>query len=237
MLIGRIAALFRYPVKSMRGEPLDCAELGWHGIEGDRRLALRRLHEQSSTPWLTAGKLPQLVAFTPVWRERDADAPSHVRTPEGDELPVFGEALAQDIGRRHGAPVQMMHLRQGIFDEASISLIACDTIEELGRLAGMSLHVRRFRPNILIRTERGTPFEEEAWVGGSLTFGEGNDVPALSITTRDVRCAMVNLDPEEPRPAPEVLRTIVRTRHAVAGVYATVTRTGRLSVGQLITLR
>lgn len=40
--IGQIAALFRYPVKSMAGEYLDLAELGWHGIAGDRRLAFRR---------------------------------------------------------------------------------------------------------------------------------------------------------------------------------------------------
>jgi uncharacterized protein YcbX len=37
--VGRIEAIFRYPVKSMRGEPLDAASMGWHGLEGDRRLA------------------------------------------------------------------------------------------------------------------------------------------------------------------------------------------------------
>jgi uncharacterized protein YcbX len=39
--IGEVAALFRYPVKSMRGETLEVADLGWHGIDGDRRLALQ----------------------------------------------------------------------------------------------------------------------------------------------------------------------------------------------------
>ena len=37
--IGQSEAIFRYPVKSMRGEPLLAATLGWHGIDGDRRLA------------------------------------------------------------------------------------------------------------------------------------------------------------------------------------------------------
>jgi hypothetical protein len=41
--IGQIEAIFRYPVKSMRGELLDAATLGWHGLDGDRRLAFRRL--------------------------------------------------------------------------------------------------------------------------------------------------------------------------------------------------
>ena len=40
--IGQIEAIYRYPVKSMRGERVDAATLGWHGIDGDRRLAFRR---------------------------------------------------------------------------------------------------------------------------------------------------------------------------------------------------
>jgi uncharacterized protein len=35
--IGNVEAIFRYPVKSMRGESLDIAKLGWHGLEGDKR--------------------------------------------------------------------------------------------------------------------------------------------------------------------------------------------------------
>ncbi|MGH9423398.1 MAG: MOSC N-terminal beta barrel domain-containing protein, partial [Thermoanaerobaculia bacterium] len=40
--IGEIEAIFRYPVKSMAGEQVDAANLGWHGLDGDRRLGLRR---------------------------------------------------------------------------------------------------------------------------------------------------------------------------------------------------
>ena len=57
--IGRVEAIYRYPVKSMAGEKLEMAQLGWHGIEGDRRLALRRLNDNSGFPWLTATKLPE----------------------------------------------------------------------------------------------------------------------------------------------------------------------------------
>src|SRR5260370_4442887 len=38
--LGHISAIFRYPIKSMAGERLDSAKIGWHGIEGDRRLAI-----------------------------------------------------------------------------------------------------------------------------------------------------------------------------------------------------
>ena len=136
--IGHFEAIFRYPVKSMCGERLETAQLGWHGLEGDRRLAFRRLDDRSGFPWLSASNLPELLLFVPFRRgdESQADLPTHVRTPDGEELEAFGEPLAAEIGRRHGAPVRMMHWRQGLFDEASISVIAGNTVHEIGRLAG-----------------------------------------------------------------------------------------------------
>jgi uncharacterized protein len=50
----------------MRGERLQEAELGWHGLEGDRRLALRRMNDRGGFPWLTASKLPEMVLFAPL---------------------------------------------------------------------------------------------------------------------------------------------------------------------------
>lgn len=236
--LGRIEAIFRYPVKSMRGESLDAATLGWHGLDGDRRLAFRRLEERGGFPWLTASKLPELILFTPL-RRGDGDGgalPTHVRTPEGEEMPLFGAALAADVGRRHGAPVEMMQLKHGIFDEASISVITSDTVRELGRLAGRSADVRRFRPNIVVRSTRAVPFEEDRWLGGALTFGDADDAPAVTVTMRDPRCVMVNLDPDGGSPSPGMMKAVVRANQNNAGVYGTVTRTGRLAVGQAIVL-
>jgi uncharacterized protein YcbX len=239
MVIGHVEALFRYPIKSMRGERLDAVPLGWHGVEGDRRVAIRRLAERGGFPWLTAGRLPDLVRFTP---ERDADAdaealPTHVVTPDGDRLPVFGDALAAAIERRHHAPVELTHLKHGIFDDATVSLIASDTIAEIGRLAGMNADVRRFRPNVLVRLDGSLPFQEDAWIGRTLTFGDGDDAPAVAVTMRDVRCAMVNLDPDSAAIEPAVMKAVVRANEICAGVYATVIRAGRLAVGQPLHLR
>src|ERR1700741_863044 len=116
--IGKIEAIFRSPVKSMRGEPLDAAALGWHGLDGDRRLAFRRLDERGGVPWLSASKLPDLILFTPQRRENgNGEAlPTHVLTPEGEEMPLFGDALATEVGRRSGTAVEMMQLNHGIFD-------------------------------------------------------------------------------------------------------------------------
>jgi uncharacterized protein len=242
--IGHVEAIFRYHVKSMGGEQLEVANLGWYGLEGDRRLAFRRMDDRSGMPWLTASKLPDLLLFAPHRREDGApedaaqrDLPTHIRTPSGEEMTVFGEDLAAEVGRRYGAPVQMMQLRHGIFDEASISVIASDTVREIGRLSGRSLDVRRFRPNVVVRLLRSGPFQEDEWVGGVLSFGEGDDAPAITVTMRDVRCAMVNLDPDSARSAPEVMKAVVRVHQNTAGIYGAVTRIGRLAVGQTILLR
>jgi uncharacterized protein YcbX len=239
MEIGHVESIFRYPVKSMGGERLEVAQLGWHGLDGDRRLAFRRIDDRSGFPWLTASKLPDLVLFAPRRREENAqgDLPTHVRTPDGEEMPVFGEDLATEVGRRCGAPVQMMQLRNGIFDEATISVIALDTVSEIGRLAGRSPNVRRFRPNIVVRLLRPVPFQEDEWVGGMLSFGEGDDAPAITVTIRDVRCSVVNIDPASASRAPEMQKAVVRAHQNTAGIYGTVTRIGRLAVGQPIHLR
>jgi uncharacterized protein len=237
--IGYVEAIFRYPVKSMGGQRLEAAHLGWHGLNGDRRLAFRRIGDRSGMPWLTASKLPDLLLFAPQRRQDDmeGDPPTHIRTPDGEQMPVFGEDLAREVGRRHGAPVQMMQLRHGIFDEASISVIASDTVREIERLAGRSLDARRFRPNVVVRLLRSAPFHEDEWLGDVLSFGEGDEAPAITVTMRDERCSMVNLDPDTASPAPEVMKAIVRVNQNHAGIYGAVTRTGRLAVGQTISLR
>lgn len=235
--IGQVEAIFRYPVKSMAGEGLEAAELGWHGLAGDRRMAFRRVDDRSGFPWLNASKLPELLRFAP---QREAGAPgelpTHVRTPEGKVLPIFGEDLAAEVAGRFGGPVQMMQLNRGIFDDASISVIATDTVREIGRRAGQSPDVRRFRPNVVVRLLRPDPFQEDDWVGGVLHFGEEVDGPAVAVTLRDVRCSMVNLDPDTAIPAPEVLKAVVQANGKNAGICGTVTRIGQLVVGQTVRL-
>ncbi|NNF06564.1 MAG: MOSC domain-containing protein [Candidatus Eisenbacteria bacterium] len=236
--VGEVEALFRYPVKSMSGETLEDAELGWHGLQGDRRLALRRLDDQRGFPWLTASKLPELIRFKPVRRGTSdhESLPTHVRTPEGEELELFGQELAARVSDRHGSPVEMTHLDRGIFDEASVSLITSATVAKLTKLAGQSPDTRRFRPNILISLQESQPFGEDAWVGGLLSFGE-EDAAVIAITNWDVRCSMVNFDPDSGAVNPEVLKAVVRERNNKAGVYGAVMRRGRLAVGQSIYLK
>src|SRR3979490_1270254 len=139
MELGRLSAIFRYPVKSMAGELLDVARLSWHGIEGDRRFAFRRLTDKSGFPWLTASKFPQLLLYRPFRLDSNANSkngeplPTHVRTPDGKEYELQSDELRKDISSRHGSDVELMNLKHGIFDEACISVITPGTVHCIER--------------------------------------------------------------------------------------------------------
>jgi uncharacterized protein YcbX len=233
--IGRIRGIYRYPVKSMAGERMTSAQLGWHGLEGDRRLAFRRSGVITGMPWLTAGKLPSLVTYVPL-RDGEDVLPSRVRTPNGEELELRGDALRAEIEAAHGAPVELMQLNNGIFDDGALAIITTGSIDTVTGEAGVGNDPRRFRPNLLIETPDGAPFPEDSWVGQRLRIGEGEDAPAVAVCTRDVRCAMLNLDPDTGVQDPRLLKTAVRLNQNCTGVYATTIRTGMVRVGDVLYL-
>lgn len=235
--IGQIKSIFRYPVKSMAGVQLDRAVLGWHGLNGDRRFAFRRLADQSGFPWLTASRLPELILYKPTGAsEVDPDLPTHVRTPDGPELALHSEELQEEISRRHGAPLQLMQLKHGIFDDATVSVINAATVREIEREAGRPLDVLRFRPNIVIESNSDEPFTEDQWLGKTLRFGSDDNGPAVSLTMRDLRCVMINLDPETAEADANVMKAALRLNTNHAGVYATVISSGELRVAQKVYL-
>ncbi len=223
----------------MAGIWLDSATLGWHGVEGDRRLAFRRLVDLGTYPWLTASRLPELLLYEPIGRQDTTGEPlpTHVRTPDGKEYALTDEALPKEIAKRHGANVELMQLSHGVFDEAGVSAITLGTIGSIGREAGHDLDILRFRPNIVIDTGGVQPFEEDRWVGKILEFGPDGTGPAISVTLRDKRCAMINLDPDTAQANAEIMKTVIRMNDNYAGVYGTVIRTGELRVGQVVCLR
>ena len=235
---GRISAIFRYPVKSMAGERLDAARLGWHGIEGDRRLAFRRLNDTSGFPWLSASKLPELLLYKPFGLDNKSGEPlpTHVRTPDGKEYELRSDELREDVSRRYRSEVELMNLRSGIFDEASISVISLATVHGIERESGRDVDLRRFRPNLVIETDSTEPFDEDKWVGRTLMFGEGDSGAVVSVTMKDERCRMVNLDPDTAEKDARVMKTVARLNGIYAGVYTTVVRVGELRVGQVVTL-
>src|SRR5262245_46522177 len=149
--IGRVREIARYPVKSMAGIAKESAFLGWHGLDGDRRFAFRRMGDESGFPWLSASRLPELVLYHPVELEASGrePVPTHVRTPGGSCVELQSGELSAEIGSRLGSGVELMKLRHGVFDEGAISVISLATIAGIGREAGRDLDPRRFRANIL----------------------------------------------------------------------------------------
>jgi uncharacterized protein len=238
MHLGRVSAIFRFPVKSMAGELLDVARLTWHGIEGDRRFAFRRLADKSGFPWLTASKLPQLLLYKPFGLDNNTAEllPTHVCTPDGKEYELRSYELREEISSRHRSDVELMNLKHGIFDEACISVISLGTVHCVQRESRRDVDLRRFRPNVVIETDSAEPFEEDRWMGRTLMFGEGNSGASLMVTIRDERCVMVNFDPDTAERDSDVMKTVVRLNGNYAGVYGTVVRPGELRVGQGVTL-
>jgi len=233
--LGRVKAIFRYPVKSMAGEFLNSASLGWGGIEGDRRLAFRRENDTSGFPWLTAGKLPELILYRPVRPEGSAESelPAYVETPAGETLELSGETLRLELSARHGTEVRLMHMKQGVFDEAPVSLISTATIAALEASTGRPLDIRRFRPNFVIETREDIAFAEDEWIGKAVRFGP-ESTATVAVTMQDIRCGMINLEPGTAVVDPAVLRSVVRTHGNCAGVYGTTFRRGTVSLGDVV---
>ena len=236
--LGHIHQLVRYPVKSMAGVAADSAFLGWHGLQGDRRFAFRRLNDKSGFPWLSASRLPELLLYQPTGLAENTEepTPTHVCTPEGINLELESAELQSSVAEKFGSAVELMKLKHGIFDEASVSVINLATIAAIGREVGDELDIRRFRANIIIATDATEAFQEDGWIGSRLVFGNNDVGPMINVTMRDPRCVMINLDPDTARQDPRIMKAAVRLNNNDAGAYANVARTGQLTVGQAVNL-
>ena len=228
--VGRVAALWRYPVKSMAPEELDGAEVSWHGLAGDRRWAfIRDGQVRNGFPWLTIRERPELAHYRPRFAEPDRPDASRVlvHTPRGGELDVAAPALAAELG----PGVRVIKQNRGVFDTMPLSLLTTQAVASLGRLVGTSLAAGRFRPNLLVEACEGD-FPEDAWVGRNLRIGGLR----MRVDQRDKRCVMVTIDPVTLDRNPAVLRAIVRERDARFGVYGSTVEPGQVAVGEPVEL-
>ena len=239
-VVGRVAALWRYPVKSMAAEELDGAEVSWHGLAGDRRWAfIRDGQVRNGFPWLTIRERPELAHYRPRFAVpgRPNASTVLVRTPSGGELDVADPALAAELG----AGVRVIKQNRGVFDTMPLSLLTTQALAGLGRLAGAELAAGRFRPNILVDASgvqapegdaTGCGFPEDAWVGRVLRIGGLR----MRVDQRDQRCVMVTIDPVTLRRDPAILRAIARERDTRFGVYGSTVAPGQVAVGDRIEL-
>jgi uncharacterized protein len=224
-VVGRVVALWRYPVKSMAAEELGRVEVSWHGLAGDRRWAfIRDGQVRSGFPWLTIRERPELAHYQPRFAEPDRPnaSPTLVRTPSGGELDVADPALAAELG----AGIRVIKQDRGVFDTMPLSLLTTQTLAGLGRLVGTDLAATRFRPNLLVEAS-GRDFPEDAWVGRVLRIGGLR----MRVDQRDKRCVVATIDPVTLDRDPAILRAIARERDARLGVYGSTVEPGRVAVG------
>lgn len=228
--VGRVAGLWRYPVKSMASEALPEVDVGWHGLAGDRRWAfIRNDVAQNGFPWLTLRERNDLNHYRPSFVEpaRPDKSPTVVRTPSGDDFDVADPALAAEL---YPNEVQLIRQSRGIFDTFPLSVITTQTIGRLGEMVGTRLEVQRFRPNILVEAAPDEPFAEDDWVGCVLRLGGIR----MRVDKRDGRCVVITIDPVTTERNPAILRTVARERQGCLGVYGTTVEPGSVAMNDAV---
>lgn len=251
--IGTVQALWRYPVKSLRGESLAEAEVDERGIVGDRRWALRELDRGG----IMSARIWAAMLHLGARYEHSGESESvHIDVPDGRTIVVddpessqvltklFGrEVRLEAVSRERLTPEQLEAIMRGaafppardFFDEDVLHLIASGTLTHLRRLQpAADFDPRRFRANIYVDTGDETDgFIEDGWLEGELTIGDSMRIVGMRPA---IRCVMTtHPQPDLPRDM-SILRTAAQHHGAYVGVFASVGASGKIRVGDPIIL-
>jgi MOSC domain-containing protein len=259
-VVGQVESLWRYPVKSMRGEALAEAFIGFAGVYGDRLFAFKSSTRPKGFPYFTGREHAELLLYRPRFRHPDkaarppnlteaeaigpginpvvaepAELAVEVETPAGEVLAIDDPALARQLsgGNGDGRTLALLRSERALTDCRPVSLFSIQTVRQLADEIGIALDQRRFRANVYMDLGTGAGFAEDGFVGRSLRLGSK---AVIAILERDPRCKMITLDPETARPSPEVLRKVTRAHEGMAGVYGAVLVEGMVRTGDAIEL-
>ncbi|HZZ66230.1 MAG TPA: MOSC N-terminal beta barrel domain-containing protein, partial [Candidatus Baltobacteraceae bacterium] len=146
--LGHLAAIWRYPVKSLAGESLNEARVDIDGLNGDRTRALSVVsgHARAGKPY--RGKEHNLLHTT-----NEVGRALEMAASRGVAL-----QLDSELGKRY-------------FDAASVSLIFDTWIAQVESALGMQLDPRRWRPNLYARAACGFSVPEADLVGSTISTG------------------------------------------------------------------
>jgi uncharacterized protein len=258
--VGKVDSLWRYPVKSMRGEELEEAFLGFSGVYGDRLFAFRSSASPKGFPYLTGREQEELLLYRPRFRHPDkaakppnlseaesiapginplfadaADLAIDVETPSGELLGVDEPDLMGLLNKRigDGHVLTLLRSERAMTDCRPISLFSIQTGRHLGDEIGTTIDKRRFRANIYMDLGSAGGFAEDTYVGRTLRIGPK---VVVSVLERDPRCKMITLDPDTVQPNAELLRKINQAHDNKAGVYGAVLVEGTIRRGDVIEL-
>ncbi len=233
---GTIAAIRRYPVKSMAGEALAAADLHRTWMHGDRQYAFVKASDTSDFPWLTGRDVPDLVRHRAHYA--GGGDPKRARVvvedPDGVEHDIRDTVLARRLTEAAGAPVWLLRLGRGAFDAMPVSVITTTTAEAISQAHGAAVALDRFRSNIVIQPDE--PVSEHDWLGRRLVFGDRDGAPSLGADWLIPRCAMVGIDPVTATRDASIVRTVVQRFGNQVGVYCSVHTPGTVRVGDRVRL-
>lgn len=259
-VVGRIESLWRYPVKSMRGEQLTEAFAGFPGVYGDRVYAIRSSASPKGFPYFTGRDQGQMVRYRAAFRHPDrmarppnlaeaevlgpgitplyadvADLMVDVEAPSGELLAVDDPRLLDLLreGARDGHELSLLRSERALTDCRPLSLFSVQTARQLSEELGAELGTQRFRANAYVDLRSGTGFGENEWVGRRLRIGAKAEI---AVTDRDPRCKMITLDPDTGLANPEVMRRVANDHGGTAGVYGAVAVEGIIRAGDEIML-
>ncbi len=206
MIVGTLAALRRYPVKSLRGETLESAEVTADGIAGDRTSALFVRSGHARTAKTYRGKENDRLHLLSSVDAARADA--HDRGVE--------------LERRDG---------DRFFDTAPISLLVDRWLEELSAHLGYTVQWQRFRPNLYVRANADFAQPEATLEGTELHCG----TVRLRVRKPIERCVVITYDLDGGPSDREILRYVAEQRESTMGVYCDVLEPGAIAVGDELT--
>jgi len=259
-IIGKVQSLRRYPVKSMRGEELDEAFLGFSGVYGDRLFAFTSSAGPKGFPFFTGRQQQEMLRYRPRFRSPDkstrpvnlaeaeklgpgvtplyaqpAELMVDVETPSGEVLAIDDLGLVRMLGEgmRTAPALTLVRSDRSMTDCRPVSIISVQTVQQLSNELGCTLDQRRFRANVYVNLPYAGGFGEQAFVGRSLRIGSK---AVISILERDPRCKMITLDPDTGESNPQVLRQVAQAHDATAGVYGAVLVEGTLRKGDAVEL-
>ncbi|MDQ6861679.1 MAG: MOSC domain-containing protein [Verrucomicrobiota bacterium] len=232
MNVGTVESLWRYPVKSMRGEELREIFVGFGGFAGDRLFAFRSSAAPTDFPYFTARQQKEMLRYKP--RLAPNESSLQVEMPSGETLaiddPRLIESLRASVDARH--ELSLMQSERALADAFPVSLISLNTVQALAAEAGIPPEKRRFRANIYADLS-GSPFAENDFVGRQLRIGR--DV-VVAVAKWDARCVMINLHPDSTAASPALLKTVAQRHGGTAGVYGDVVNEGIIRTGDSIEL-
>lgn len=221
-----VAALARYPVKSMLGEPLPGVAVDRRGVQGDRAWAVRTARGK-----LGSGKDgSRFERVDGLLRLSAAGAPTPVLTlPDGSTVSADDPGADATLSAVLGRAVTLRRepaVGQGHFDDGPVSLVTTGSLHALSRALGRPCPPDRFRANVVVDTG-DEAYVEDGWVGRRLRVGGAELVVEAPLT----RCVMVDAATRDLPRDGQVLRTLGGLHDTCFGVVATVARPGWLAVG------